>query len=43
MAATATVARRIGEKDKEGAATAAMQSIWVGIAVIIVLSIIGVE
>ena len=42
MAATATVARRIGEKDKEGAATAAMQSIWVGIAVIIVLSIIGV-
>jgi putative MATE family efflux protein len=42
MAATATVARRIGEKDKEGAAVAAMQSIWVGIAVIIVLSIIGV-
>src|SRR3954468_8134229 len=28
MAATATVARRIGEKNKEGAASAAMQSIW---------------
>lgn len=42
MAATATVARRIGEKDKEGAASAAMQSIWLGIAVIIVLSIVGV-
>ena len=42
MAATATVARRIGEKDNEGAAKAAMQSIWVGIAVIIVLSIAGV-
>ncbi len=42
MAATATVARRIGEKDKEGAAAAAMQCIWVGIAVIIVLSLAGV-
>lgn len=42
MAATATVARRIGEKDKAGAASAAVQSIWVGIAVIIVLSIAGV-
>ncbi|HEX8316724.1 MAG TPA: MATE family efflux transporter [Flavisolibacter sp.] len=42
MAATATVARRIGEKDKDGAASAAMQSIWLGIAVIIILSIAGV-
>jgi putative MATE family efflux protein len=42
MAATAMVARRIGEKDKEGAASAAMQSIWVGIALIVVLSIAGV-
>ncbi len=41
MAATATVARRIGEKDKNGAASASMQSIWLGLALIIVLSIIG--
>ena len=42
MAATAMVARRIGEKDKAGAASAAMQSIWVGIALIAVLSVAGV-
>lgn len=42
MAATAMVARRIGEKDKEGAAVAAMQSIWVGIGVTILLSLAGV-
>lgn len=42
MAATATVARRIGEKNKEGAASAAVQSIWVGIALIVVISIVGV-
>jgi putative MATE family efflux protein len=42
MAATAMVARRIGEKDKKGAASAAMQSIWVGIAVIVLLNIAGV-
>lgn len=42
MAATALVARRIGEKDKEGAAVAAMQSIWVGIGVVAVLSVAGV-
>jgi len=41
MAATAMVARRIGEKDKAGAASAAMQSIWVGIALILVLSTAG--
>ena len=33
MAATATVARRIGEKDREGAATAAGQAIVCGAAV----------
>lgn len=42
MAATATVARRIGEKNKEGAASAAMQSIWLGLGVIIILSLVGV-
>src|SRR6478735_7406786 len=41
MAATAMVARRIGEKDKAGAASAAMQSIWVGIVLILVLSMVG--
>src|SRR4029079_12102354 len=42
MAATAVVARRIGEKDNEGAAHAGARSILVGIAVSIVLSIAGV-
>ena len=42
MAATATVARRIGEKDKDGAARAAVQSLWLGLAVIIPLSIAGI-
>ncbi|HUC80084.1 MAG TPA: MATE family efflux transporter [Flavisolibacter sp.] len=41
MAATAMVARRIGEKDKQGAAVAAMQSIWVGIGITILLSLAG--
>jgi putative MATE family efflux protein len=41
MAATATVARRIGEKDPEGAAVAAVQSIGCGILVSIVTGIIG--
>jgi len=41
MAATAIVARRVGEKNPEGAATAAMQSILVSVAVIIVISIAG--
>jgi putative MATE family efflux protein len=39
MATTAMVARRIGEKDKEGAAVAAMQSILIGVAVCIVIAI----
>jgi len=40
-AATAMVARRIGEKDHEGANTAAMQSITISIVVTIVISILG--
>lgn len=42
MAATATVARRIGEKNKEGAASAAVQSLLIGLAVIIPLSVAGI-
>jgi putative MATE family efflux protein len=41
MAATATVARRIGEKDKKAAAHAAMQSLLVGIGIAVVVSIAG--
>jgi len=42
MAATAVVARRIGEKNNEGAAHAGAQSILIGIAISVVLSITGV-
>ena len=42
MAATAVVARRVGEKDNEGAAHAGAQSILIGIGISIVLSIAGV-
>ena len=42
MAATAMVARRIGEKDPEGAAVAAVQAIACGIGVAIVSGVIGV-
>jgi putative MATE family efflux protein len=42
MAATAVVARRIGEKDNEGAAHAGAQAIVLGIILSIVLSIAGV-
>ncbi|MDQ3277193.1 MAG: MATE family efflux transporter [Bacteroidota bacterium] len=42
MAATAMVARRIGEKNEKGAAATAMQCIWLGIAIILVFSIAGV-
>jgi putative MATE family efflux protein len=41
MAATATVARRIGEKDHEGASIAAVQAIGFGILVAIVMGIAG--
>lgn len=42
MAATAIVARRIGEKDKEGASQAAVQVIFLGIAVAAIISVIGI-
>lgn len=41
MAATAVVARRIGEKDPIAAAKAGMQAIFVAVAVTIVISIFG--
>jgi len=41
MAATAVVARRIGEKDPEGAASAAVQAIILGVLVAVVIGIIG--
>jgi putative MATE family efflux protein len=42
MAATAMVARRTGEKSEEGAAVAAVQSIWLALIVTILISIPGV-
>jgi len=42
IATTAFVARRIGEKDPEGAAVAAVQSIAIGIAISIVTGIAGI-
>lgn len=41
VAATATVARRIGEKDPEGASIAAVQAIACGIAVAVVTGVAG--
>ena len=41
MAATAMVARRIGEKNPEGAGEAAMQSIMLALAITVVVSIAG--
>ena len=41
MAATATVARRVGEKNLPGAASAAMQAIWLGVFVSAIISITG--
>lgn len=42
MAATAIVARRIGEKDREGASQAAVQVILLGIAVAAIISVVGI-
>lgn len=42
MAATAMVARRIGEKNTEGAAHAAMQSIWLALLITLVVSVAGI-
>ena len=41
IGATATVARRIGEKDPEGAATAAVQVIAIGLIVSVVVGVVG--
>ncbi|HEX7720823.1 MAG TPA: MATE family efflux transporter [Pyrinomonadaceae bacterium] len=41
IGATAMVARRIGEHDPDGAARAAMQSVFLGLIVAIVLALIG--
>ena len=41
MAATAVVARRIGEKNKDEAAHSAAQSIWLSLSITIVISITG--
>ena len=42
MAATAMVARRIGEKDQPGAAVAAVNALYIGVTLSIVISIIGI-
>ena len=42
MAATAVVARRVGEKDLKGASQAAIQAIFLGFAVATIVSIIGI-
>lgn len=42
MAATAVVARRVGEKDLKGASKAAVQVIFLGTAVAIVISVYGI-
>ncbi|WP_420322379.1 MATE family efflux transporter [Flagellimonas sp.] len=42
MAATAVVARRIGEKDVQGARIAAVQAIGLGILISIILGIVGI-
>ncbi len=42
MAATAIVARRIGEKDKEGASVAAVQAIFCGLAIAAVTGVCGI-
>lgn len=41
IGATATVARRVGEKDAEGAAVAASQTVFLGLAVSAVLALAG--
>ncbi|WP_299182855.1 MATE family efflux transporter [uncultured Aquimarina sp.] len=42
MGVTAIVARRVGEKDIEGASQAAVQSIFLGISVAVIISVIGI-
>ena len=42
MATTATVARRTGEKDPEGAAVAAVQSIIIGVLISLPVAVVGI-
>ena len=42
MGTTAMVARRIGEKDSEGASLAAAQAIWLGVFVSIIVGLVGI-
>ncbi|MCB1057331.1 MAG: MATE family efflux transporter [Acidobacteria bacterium] len=42
MATTAMVARRIGERDSEGAATAAVQALWIGLGVSLLVGAVGI-
>ena len=42
MAATAVIARRIGEKEEEGAKKAAVQVIYLGVFISIIFSVIGI-
>ncbi len=42
IGATAMVSRRIGERDPDGAARAAMQAIWLGVLLAVALGVIGV-
>ena len=39
MSTTAMVARRIGEKDHEGASVAAVQAIWIGLAISVLIGL----
>jgi len=41
MATTATVARRVGEKNREAAAVAAVQSIAIGVVISVIVGIVG--
>jgi putative MATE family efflux protein len=41
IGATAMVARRVGERDQEGASVAAMQAVWLGLGVAVLLGIAG--
>jgi putative MATE family efflux protein len=41
MAATAMVARRVGEKNEAGAAVAAVQTLWISVLVSVAVSIVG--
>ena len=41
MAATAMVSRRVGEKDENGAAVAAVNTIYIGLAVSVIITLVG--